>query len=87
MTSHFPRFTCIFVAALGLWASVSARGDAVKWDYLRHPVAVTENRPAPDPGLGLCVASAFDGYGALGFEARLRPRLAAGGNCRRSRVR
>ena len=42
------------------------RGDAVKWDYLRHPVTVTENRPSPDPSLGLCVASAFDGYGAQG---------------------
>ena len=51
-----------------MWASVSAGGDAVKWDYVRHPVAVTENRPSPDPNLGMCVASAFDGYGALGSK-------------------
>ena len=46
----------------------SRRGEAVKWDYVRHPVAVTENRPAPDARLGICVASAFDGYGALGSK-------------------
>ncbi len=65
MTNRFPRLSCVFLTSLAAWGSVSAGNDAVKWDYLRHPVAVTENRASPDPNLGLCVASAFDGYGAL----------------------
>ncbi len=58
----------MFVAALSFGGSMPAKCDAVKWDYLAHPVTVTENRPAPNAALGMCVASAFDGYGALGSK-------------------
>ncbi|MHB1457506.1 MAG: hypothetical protein ACYC0V_11395 [Armatimonadota bacterium] len=40
--------------------------DPVKWDYVKNPVVVTENRPAAFAVLGMMAQSAFDGYGALG---------------------
>lgn len=40
--------------------------DPAKWDYVKAPVTVTENRPAAFAVLGMMVQSAFDGYGALG---------------------
>lgn len=46
-------------------SSVASSAPA-KWDYVAHPVKVTENRPAPSPVLGMEVASAFDGFGAQG---------------------
>jgi hypothetical protein len=68
MNKHLSALTCVFLAALGVGTSQPAWGDAVKWDYLRHPVTVTENRPAADATIGLCVASAFDGYGTQGAK-------------------
>ena len=52
--------------AFSVYTCSRAEAEAVKWDYVAHPVTVTENRPAPQPELGQCVASAFDGYGAQG---------------------
>lgn len=66
MNKHCFCIAGILLAAVCLTASVSAGGEAVKWDYLAHPVKATENLPAPDSSVGLCVASAFDGFGTSG---------------------
>ncbi len=66
MNKLFSRSAGLIAMLAGMWVPAAAADAAVKRDYVRHPVSVTENRPSPDPPLGLCVASAFDGYGALG---------------------
>jgi len=68
MKKQFSRSALAIVVLIGLWIPAAAMDSAVKWDYVRHPVNVTENPPAADAPIGLCAASAFDGYGALGSK-------------------
>ncbi|MEI6915537.1 MAG: hypothetical protein WCL39_10425, partial [Armatimonadota bacterium] len=58
--------TALPVVFLAIGASASSMSAPMKWDYVRKPVQVTENRPAPLPVFGLSVAGAFDGFGATG---------------------
>jgi hypothetical protein len=66
MKKLFSHSVGAIIVLISLSIPDTARGAAAKWDYLRHPVSVTENRTASDPAIGLSAASAFDGYGALG---------------------
>src|SRR5689334_18060185 len=55
-------------AFLNLASAVASLAEAVKWDYLKHPVKVTENHPETMAVFGMEVARAFDGYGAQGSK-------------------
>lgn len=66
MKKQLPSFAGAFLIVIGLWLPSEATAQPVKWDYTQHAVKVTENRAALDLGIGLCAASAFDGYGAQG---------------------
>jgi hypothetical protein len=60
-------FPCSIVfLCLLIFVSRSSHAQAAKWDYVNHPVTVTENKPSPSHDLGQEVKSAFDGYGAQG---------------------
>ena len=78
MTKQFLCITCIIVTTINLGVSVTARGDAVKWDYLLHPVTVTENRPSPDTSLGLCVR--LRRLRSVRLESGLHSRVAPAGS-------
>jgi len=66
MQNNLIRHVAVFFVLSVLLLPAAMYAEVVKWDYVRQPVGITENKPSVSSALGLCVESAFDGYGAQG---------------------